>query len=247
MDLGTGVFLSGFFLGFVWLYVVTKDRWNWSKVIKRTMVVAVSIAAIGGGGLYLYHLYSNRLKAPLAMKGVNLGESLSELEFRFGKIELESTHAIRALTAALAQSGGSNSPDYQRIQSTIESYKADDAKVASGKATEQIYLIDGNRVSIVDGKVSYVSHECDTASSDYESVNGVQCGATSARIREVYGDELRIMCTKTEFEGDVPRRAYDSIRYGVRYSLAKDSVYRILIATPSGLDLHVGTSWHNCP
>jgi hypothetical protein len=45
---------------------------------------------------------------------------------------------------------------------------------------------------------------------------------------------------------EAPRRAFDSVKRGVRYSLDKDRVYMILIATTSGLELDVGKYWVPC-
>jgi hypothetical protein len=48
MNLGTGIFLSSVFLGLVWLFLGTKDRWNWPRIVKvlaAFAVVAVLAAA----------------------------------------------------------------------------------------------------------------------------------------------------------------------------------------------------------
>jgi hypothetical protein len=46
MSTGDGIFLSSILIGLVMLYGQTKDRWNWSKVVKITGVVIFSLSII---------------------------------------------------------------------------------------------------------------------------------------------------------------------------------------------------------
>ncbi len=50
MTLGTGIFLSSIFLGLIFLFHSTKDRWNWRKIIKRGGVTILVLIILGGGG-----------------------------------------------------------------------------------------------------------------------------------------------------------------------------------------------------
>jgi hypothetical protein len=52
MNLGLAIFLSAIFLGGIWLYYITKDRWNWNKIWLKTAkylgLVILLIVVIGG-------------------------------------------------------------------------------------------------------------------------------------------------------------------------------------------------------
>ena len=46
MSTGTGIFLSGLIIGLVMLYGQTKDRWNWSKIVRNLILVLLSLIFI---------------------------------------------------------------------------------------------------------------------------------------------------------------------------------------------------------
>lgn len=52
MNLGLAIFLSAIFLGSIWLYYITKDRWNWKKIWRKTVkylgLIILLIAIITG-------------------------------------------------------------------------------------------------------------------------------------------------------------------------------------------------------
>jgi len=52
MNLGLAIFLSAIFLGSIWLYYITKDRWNWKKIWFKTVkylgLVILLIVVTGG-------------------------------------------------------------------------------------------------------------------------------------------------------------------------------------------------------
>jgi len=61
MTLGLGIFLSSLFLGVIYLFVVTKDRWNWKKILfVWPLIVILVVGVIGGGGFYIYNYCENK-------------------------------------------------------------------------------------------------------------------------------------------------------------------------------------------
>ena len=42
ISVSVGIFFGAVFLGLIYLYVNTRERWNWSRIAKRTMVVWAS-------------------------------------------------------------------------------------------------------------------------------------------------------------------------------------------------------------
>ena len=49
MSLGLGIFLSSLFLGIIFLFVSTKDRWNWKKILFIWPLCFVLIVGVVGG------------------------------------------------------------------------------------------------------------------------------------------------------------------------------------------------------
>ena len=63
MSVGLGIFLSALFLGFIFLFNKTKDRWNWKKIILIwPLSIALIIGIVGGAGLYISANYDRWIK-----------------------------------------------------------------------------------------------------------------------------------------------------------------------------------------
>ncbi len=67
MSVGDGIFLSSVFLGTIALFIATKDRWNWHKIVVRSLIGIVAIIAIGGTWIYGWDLYNGRPQKPVPM------------------------------------------------------------------------------------------------------------------------------------------------------------------------------------
>jgi hypothetical protein len=87
MDIGTGIFLSSLFLGTVGLFVVTKERWNWKKIILWPLGLAVIGGVVGSAGVYISYLYENWPTKQTAYMGLSLGMTQSEVRYVKGKAE----------------------------------------------------------------------------------------------------------------------------------------------------------------
>lgn len=85
MDLGTGIFLSAIFLGGVALYIATKDRWNWKKVILWPLGVVTALAVIGGLITYGYIKFEERPKKLTEFWGVSLSDTVTDVKFKKGR------------------------------------------------------------------------------------------------------------------------------------------------------------------
>ena len=60
MTLGTSIFLSVVLVSVVALYIATKDRWNWKKIILWPVLAITGLSILGGIGLYIYSKMSER-------------------------------------------------------------------------------------------------------------------------------------------------------------------------------------------
>lgn len=148
MTLGTGVFLSSALLGFILLFVVTKDRWNWRKIGIRLGILVIVIPAAIVGYLYLSDDVSRTFYRLTASKqtelwGIKLGSSKADVLFLKGKPsggwmsdpivgetprqELERLRRLRAIDSALRlrTEGSKWTPEQRRaIENAIERYLA---------------------------------------------------------------------------------------------------------------------------
>jgi len=59
MNLGLAIFLSSIFLGGIWLYYITRDGWNWKKIIKWLGSIIVLLLIVIGGILF-YQNFINK-------------------------------------------------------------------------------------------------------------------------------------------------------------------------------------------
>ena len=88
MDIGTGIFCSALFLGTVVLFVATKDRWNWKKIILWPLGIVVGISTIGLAGNYAYDQYNARPVPPqkqTSLWGISLQSTPADVKFAKGE------------------------------------------------------------------------------------------------------------------------------------------------------------------
>jgi len=83
MELGTAVFLSSIVLAVVILYVITKDRWRWRRIVKQAALVCLCLIVLGaalGVGAYFWGLQLPQEVQPQnAYAGLRLGMTQEEV------------------------------------------------------------------------------------------------------------------------------------------------------------------------
>ena len=85
MSLGLGIFLSSLFLGIIFLFNATKDRWNWEKILLIWPLCFVLIVGVlGGAGFYIYNQYENKPKIYDTYLNIPLNASEADLIFLKG-------------------------------------------------------------------------------------------------------------------------------------------------------------------
>lgn len=84
MTVGTGIFLSAIFLGFIALFVATKDRWKWKKIV-LWFVGIVGLFVIGLFGLLAYDNRPDQPEKLAEFWNIHLDMSQDEVLFRKGK------------------------------------------------------------------------------------------------------------------------------------------------------------------
>lgn len=89
MSIGTGIFLGLMVLSGVLLFIKTMDRWRWSRIVKIGGLVLGAILLLGivcVGFLYYKNTAADRPRMATGLNGVYLGEKISDVEFRLGKL-----------------------------------------------------------------------------------------------------------------------------------------------------------------
>lgn len=84
MELGTGVFLSALFLGTIALFVATKDRWNWKKILLWPIGLIFSISLISIGAYFLYQKYEKWPRTATGLWEVYLYQKKTDVKFKKG-------------------------------------------------------------------------------------------------------------------------------------------------------------------
>jgi len=80
MTLGLGIFLSSLFLGTIFLFFATKDRWNWKKIILWPLAILV----VTSGLFYAYVLYQDRPKVQNSFWEIPLNATKADVKFMKG-------------------------------------------------------------------------------------------------------------------------------------------------------------------
>lgn len=85
MELGTGILFSAIFLGTIALFIATKDRWNWKKIILWPLGIVVGVAVIGGSIGYFYQQHESRPRKLNELWEISLNDSLVDVKFKKGE------------------------------------------------------------------------------------------------------------------------------------------------------------------
>lgn len=94
MSLGVGIVLASIFLGTVYLYVQTRDQWDWRKTWKRLLrsvgiLLAIIVTLILS--YFVYEKWANQPKLVTSLEGIIIGDRLSDVIFKHGAFEKDKT------------------------------------------------------------------------------------------------------------------------------------------------------------
>lgn len=96
MEVGTGIFLGALILGMILLYISTRDRWNWRKLIGRSLMVSVVFGAVIGLGSWAHYAYANRIVPVETFMDLTVKDTQDDIKFKKGKPEPGSTDGVWA-------------------------------------------------------------------------------------------------------------------------------------------------------
>src|SRR5207253_4773538 len=81
MSLGLGIFLSSLFLGTIVLFIITRERWRW----KRILLGFMGFLAIFATTFYTYIVIQRMPQVQNAAWGISLNTSKSDVKFLKGE------------------------------------------------------------------------------------------------------------------------------------------------------------------
>ncbi|EJM94758.1 hypothetical protein [Pseudomonas sp. GM67] len=84
MSVGTGIFLSALLLSAVILFAVTKDRWNWKRILKWGLLLPTTLALSLGVGLYIYDWQSDRPVPQASFNNIPITATPADVKFLKG-------------------------------------------------------------------------------------------------------------------------------------------------------------------
>ena len=84
MTLGDGIFYSSLVLGTIALFIATKDRWNWKKIILWPLTVVVVVVFIWGTAAFVQSRIPYKPKVQESFWGVSLLSSKADVKFMKG-------------------------------------------------------------------------------------------------------------------------------------------------------------------
>jgi 4-amino-4-deoxy-L-arabinose transferase-like glycosyltransferase len=85
MSIGTLIFFSVVLLSVVLLFISTKDRWNWKKILLFFIGIALIICLLVGGGYWAYITISNRPHLEHTFWDIPISASKSDVKFLKGE------------------------------------------------------------------------------------------------------------------------------------------------------------------
>ena len=200
MSIGTSIFLSSLLLGLVYLYIKTKNDWNWRKICIVIAGIAVLFIAVILIAVFWDKVFgrSDNFDARKehsglikSYRGVSIGDKLSDVQFKFGKLE------------------------------EIKPTKKDDDTTIYW--IEEKFLI---FVSNKSNKVDFVVALCEKGIPD--KFNGIECNDTGEKLEKTFGKNLTIQCNTNEDSSNRFTRVYDVPKYATRYYLEKNKVESIM-------------------
>jgi len=223
MSVGEGIFYGLVFLGLIYLYIQTRDRWNWKRIVLWTIGCFVALIVIFVIYISTIDYFAKTTFIPVkpsvvnTLNDVSIGEKVLDVQFRTG--------------AKLKKKDGELTYEFPN-------------------QTNVFFQADNN--GLVDRVGNWCSSDAFTYPYLNSPVaNDIRCGDSSERILEKFGgkDNVRILCLKKRINNIDPEsaRSYDAVEYGVRFVLITNKVSGIYIYRPEELKKSdMSENWGEC-
>jgi multisubunit Na+/H+ antiporter MnhB subunit len=76
VSIGLGIFLSSVVFALVIFYAITKNRWRWERIVRRSALALVALIVLTGvviGGLYFWKQLPPTISPQTEYAGIRLG------------------------------------------------------------------------------------------------------------------------------------------------------------------------------
>lgn len=84
MSVGTGIFLSSIVAAALFLFLRTRDRWNWKKIAIWFAIIVIAVPAAVSGLMYSYALWQAQPQRQNEFWGVSLQDTEEDVKFKKG-------------------------------------------------------------------------------------------------------------------------------------------------------------------
>jgi hypothetical protein len=87
MSIGSGVFFGALVLAITYLYKITRDRWNWWKIVQRTLIALTSALVVGALGVAVVVVYERIQDIPRKQTGyadLRLAMTMADVKYAKG-------------------------------------------------------------------------------------------------------------------------------------------------------------------
>jgi len=246
MELGTGIFLSAIFLGAVALFIATKDRWNWKKILLWPLGVIVGLLVVGWAAAYVYDQYEARPKKVDELWGIKLGASVADVKFSKG----EPTQAalqpayIGRYTRLLAEEDEFKS----RLRAEKKAQEPAPQEKANDRKDENIWVYLHAQyadyyINFKNGKVRYVAYYGEKSYAP--TISKINPYSTLGELEEELGQASHVSRSKDELD-----RIYSFERFNIFAHFRKSEIIGFGIYDPSAgppLEIEERSAWMSAP
>jgi hypothetical protein len=218
MSVGLGLFLSSCLLAIVILYGITKDRWNWRRIPKRSAFVFVAVALFGAacvGAVYVWDWLPTPVTRQTEYVGLRLGMPPDEVMYVKGYPPVVLAEEV-------------NDPAWKGFFSVIETKSLENGKSVKDYRNWSYNAVESNlNVAFNDSMTAVTAIQC--YSSDMlarcPELVGVRDGAIERDVLRRLGKP-----SQSKIEGVTKSMTYDDL--GIKLWLEKEQVYMLEISVP---------------
>jgi hypothetical protein len=212
MELGTAIFLSSIVLAVVILYVITKDRWRWRRIVKRAALACLCIIVLGtalGVGAYFWGLQlPQEVEPQTAYAGLRLGMTQEEVMY------------VKGDPPIVFDEGSMTKVDTKKLEK--EQKQVTDFRDWSYSEYEREIVVTFNA-----NRTAVTAIQC-YSSKTYRcpDLSGVRDGDSENDVVRKLGKP-----TSSKIEGTMKEMRYRSLNIVIK--LAKEQVYLVALRHPS--------------
>ncbi|MCD6682096.1 MAG: hypothetical protein LT102_15875 [Burkholderiaceae bacterium] len=85
MTIGSGIFLAALVSSLTFLFIATKDRWRWKRLVVWSVGTLTAVVTLTGGALWGYNAWEDRIRPIDEIGSIRLGMTRGDVLFFKGK------------------------------------------------------------------------------------------------------------------------------------------------------------------